>query len=102
MVKQEILTLLEKNDATPEYIIERYKTIADLAERYTDKLRALGELAKMAGLFNTEEKKSEQVTIWAGFSPEQLEGVKKHGEPELIAHVEKTEKTEKDEKGKNN
>ena len=89
MVKQEILTLLEEVDATPEYIIERYKTIADLAERDTDKLGALRDLAKMAGLFNTEDKKSEQVTIWAGFSPEQLEGVKKHGEPEIIAHAEK-------------
>ena len=81
--------MLEEVDATPEYIIERYKTIADLAERDTDKLGALRDLAKMAGLFNTEDKKSEQVTIWAGFSPEQLEGVKKHGEPEIIAHAEK-------------
>ena len=97
MVKQEILTLLEKNDATPEYIIERYKTIADLAERDTDKLRALSDLAKMAGLFNTEETKSEQVTIWAGFSPEQLEGVKKHGNPEIIAHAEKDERDKKEE-----
>ena len=95
MVKEEIITLLEKNDATPEYIIERYKTIADLAERDTDKLRALSDLAKMAGLFNTEDKKSEQVTIWAGFSPEQLEGVKKHGNSEIIAHAEKVEKVKK-------
>ena len=101
MVKQEILTLLEKNDATPEYIIERYKTIADLAERDTDKLRALGDLAKMAGLFNTEDKKSEQVTIWAGFSPEQLEEVKKHGNPEIIAHAETTKKDRKDGKEEN-
>ena len=97
MVSQEIKALLEKNDATPEYIIERYKTISDLAERDTDKLAALRDLAKMAGLFNTEDKKSEQVTIWAGFSPEQLEEVKKHGEPELIAHAEKTEKDTKEE-----
>ena len=97
MVSQEIKALLEKNDATPEYIIERYKTISDLAERDTDKLAALRDLAKMAGLFNTEDKKSEQVTIWAGFSPEQLEEVKKHGEPELIAHAEKNEKDAKEE-----
>jgi hypothetical protein len=89
MVKQEILALLEENEATPKFIIERYKTIADLAERDADKLNALRDLAKMAGLFNTEDKKSEQVTVWAGFSPEQLEGVKKHGKPEIIAHVEK-------------
>ena len=46
----------------------------------------------MAGLFDTEDKKSEQVTIWSGWSPEQLEEVKNNGEPELIAHGEKNEK----------
>ena len=89
MVKQEILTILEDNNATPEYIIERYKTIADMAENDTHKLKALDSLAKMSGLFDNEEKKSEQVTIWAGFSPEQLEEVKKNGKPELIAHAER-------------
>ena len=92
MVKKEILTLLEEYKATPEYIIERYKTIADMAENDTHKLKALDSLAKMAGLFDTEDKKSEQVTIWSGFSPEQLEEVKKHGKPELLAHGEKNEK----------
>ena len=89
MVKKEILTILEDHEATPEYIIERYKTIADMAENDTHKLKALDSLAKMAGLFDTEDRKTEQVTVWAGFSPEQLEGVTKNGEPELIAHAEK-------------
>jgi hypothetical protein len=91
MVKNEILDILKENEATPEYIIERYKTIADMAENDTHKLKALDSLAKMSGLFDVSEKKSEQVTVWAGWSPEQLEGVKKHGEPELIAHAEKDE-----------
>ena len=100
MINEEIMALLEENDTAPDKIIKGYKEIVDRQKgKDSDKLRALSDLAKMAGLFNTEEKKSEQVTIWAGFSPEQLEEVKKHGEPELIAHVEKTEK---DEKGKNN
>ena len=94
MVKQEILARLEENEATPEYIIERYKTIADMAENDTHKLKALDSLAKMAGLFDVGEKKSEQITVWAGFSPEQLEEVKKHGKPELIAHAEKKDKEE--------
>ena len=61
------------------------------AENDNAKLRSLDSLAKISGLFDTEEKKSEQVTIWAGFSPEQLEEVKKHGKPEIIAHAEKDE-----------
>jgi len=51
----------------------------------------------MSGLFDNDEKKSEQVTIWAGFSPEQLEEVKKHGNPQIIAHAETTKENEKEE-----
>jgi hypothetical protein len=89
MIDKQIEEILNEEGVTPNWLIERYKTIADLAESDTAKLRSLDSLSKIAGLFDLGEKKSEQVTIWAGFSPEQLEGVKKHGEPELIAHAEK-------------
>ena len=62
-----------------------------MAESDTAKLRSLDSLAKISGLFDNEQTKSEQVTIWSGFSPEQLEEVKKHGKPELVAHAEKAE-----------
>jgi len=91
MIDKQIEEILNEEGVTPNWLIERYKTIADLAESDTAKLRSLDSLSKIAGLFDLGEKKSEQVTIWAGFSPEQLEGVKKHGEPELIAHAEKNE-----------
>ena len=94
MIDKEILALLEKNGETPEKIIERYTNIADEAEKDSDRLGAIRDLAKMAGLFDKESKKSEQVTIWAGFSPEQLEEVKNHGKPEIIAHAERDEKSE--------
>ena len=90
MIDKQIQELLNEEGATPNWLIERYKTIADLAESDTAKLRALDSLAKISGLFDHGEKKSEQVTIWKGFLPEQLEGVKEHGKPELIAHAEKT------------
>jgi hypothetical protein len=95
MVKQEIREILEKEGVSNEWIIERFKTIADMAENDTHKLKSLDSLAKIAGLFDTDEKKSERLEIWAGFSPEQLEGVKAHGKPELIAHAKK-DKKEKD------
>jgi len=94
MISKEKRMLLDENGVTDGGLIERYKTIADLAENDTHKLKALDSLAKMSGLFDNEEKKSEELTIWAGFSPEQLEGVKKHGEPELIAHAKRNEKEE--------
>ena len=92
MIDKKIQELLNEEGATPNWLIERYKTIADLAENDNAKLRALDSLAKISGLFDHSEKKSEQVTIWAGFSPEQLEEVKKHGKPEIIAHAEKNTK----------
>ena len=92
MVKQEIREILDDEGVTNNWLIERYKTIADLAESDTAKLRSLDSLAKISGLFDTDEAKSEQVTIWRGFLPEQLEGVKKHGKPELIAHAERDKK----------
>ena len=97
MISKEKRILLDEKGVADGWIIERYKTIADLADNDTHKLKALDSLAKMSGLFENEEKKSEELTIWAGFSPEQLEEVKKHGNPEIIAHAETTERYEKEE-----
>ena len=91
MINDEIRKILEEEGVTDNWLIERYKTIADLAESDTAKLRSLDSLARISGLFEQQQTKSEQVTIWSGFSPEQLEEVKNHGKPELIAHAEKTE-----------
>jgi len=90
MIKEEIKKILEEEGVTASYIIERMKTIADLAEQDNVKLRSLESLAKIAGLFDNE-KKQEQLTVWAGFTPEQLESIKKD-EKKLIAHKEKSSK----------
>ena len=97
MIRQEIRAILNEEDVNDNWLIQRYKTIADLAESDTCKLRALDSLARISGLFDIDEKRSEQVTIWAGFSPEQLEEVKKHGNPEIIAHAETAKELEKEE-----
>ena len=92
MISEEKRKKLDDEGVTDNWLIERYKTIADMSENDNAKLKSLDSLSKISGLFDNEEKKSEQVTIWAGFSPEQLEEVKKHGKPELIAHAEKDAK----------
>jgi len=89
MVKEEIKEILNSEGVTPEYIIQKYKDIADISDRDTDRLRSLDALAKMSGLFDTE-KKQEQLTVWAGFSPEQLEAIKNEkSEQNVLAHAEK-------------
>ena len=91
MVKEEIRELLHAEGASPEYIIRLYKDIADISERDSDRLRSLDALAKMSGLFDTE-KKQEQLTVWAGFSPEQLEAIKSDKtEQKVLAHAEREE-----------
>ena len=91
MIDQEKRKKLDAEGVTDNWLIERYKTIPDLAENDNAKLRSLDSLAKISGLFDTEIKKSEQVTIWRGFTPEQLKEVNEHGKPEIVAHAEKNE-----------
>ena len=91
MVKEEIREILNSEGVSPEYIIRLYKDIADISERDSDRLRSLDALAKMSGLFDTE-KKQEQLTVWAGFSPEQLEAIKSDKtEQKVLAHAERKE-----------
>jgi hypothetical protein len=91
MVKEEIREILQSEGVSPEYIIQKYKDIADISERDSDRLRSLDALAKMSGLFDTE-KKQEQLTVWQGFTPEQLEALKNDKvEPKVLAHGERDE-----------
>ena len=91
MVKEEIKEILQTEGVSPEYIIRLYKDIADISERDSDRLRSLDALAKMSGLFDTE-KKQEQLTVWSGFTPEQLEALKSDKkEVEVLAHAEREE-----------
>ena len=88
MVKDEIKKILAEEGISPEWIVAKYKDIADLSDRDTDRLRSLEALAKMAGLFDTE-KKQEQLTVFQGFTPEQMEALSGKKETKLVAHKEK-------------
>jgi hypothetical protein len=91
MVTEEKNKILEEVGATPKFVIERLMTIADVSDRDSDRLNALRDLGKMIGLFDSE-KKQEQLTVWAGFSDEQMEALKGEQKAKLLAHKEKEEK----------
>ena len=74
MVSKEIKDILENEGGSNNYMIQVFKQVADLAERDNDKLRAVENLAKIAGLYETE-KKSEQLTVFAGFTDEQMKAI---------------------------
>ena len=94
MVKEEIREILDEQGVTDNYLIGGYKTLADGGETDNAKLKALDSLAKISGLFDTQEKKTEELTVWAGFTSEQLEGIKgtkglKNGKTQLIGTVKR-------------
>ena len=91
MIDKKIQEVLASEGATPEHIIGGIKTIADVAENDSNKLRAFDILARVSGLYDTQDKKSEQLTVWAGFTPEQLEALN-NGDKKLVAHAEKETK----------
>ena len=88
MIKKETKECLASEGVTPEWIIGKYKTVVDVADKNSDCLRALESLTKIAGLFDTQDTKSEQLTVWAGFTPEQLEALKNE-DKKLVAHAKK-------------
>ena len=97
MIREEIKEILDEEGVTPKYLIRNYKQVADIAEKDTDKLRSLDSLSKISGLFDTQDKKTEELTVWAGFSREQLESIKtggsiEGGKAQLLAKGRKTTK----------
>tara|TARA_R110000824_G_scaffold51753_9_gene144107 strand:- start:937 stop:1701 length:765 start_codon:yes stop_codon:yes gene_type:complete len=91
MVEEEIKNVLQEENVSHNWIISEYKSIVESsAVKDSDKLRSLDSLSKIAGLFNTETKK-EQLTVWSGFTSEQMEALNDGSKTELIAHKEKEE-----------
>ena len=90
MVKEEIQKILNEEGVTPEWIIGKYRDIVALSDSDSNKLRSLESLTKIAGLFDTE-KKQEQLTVFQGFTPEQMEALGGKSETKLVAHKEKDE-----------
>ena len=87
MVSEAIEKVLQEESVSNNWIIAKYRDIVDLAEKDSDKLRSLDSLSKISGLFNTETKK-EELTVWSGFTSEQMEALKDGGKTELIGHKE--------------
>ena len=88
MIKEEVQSALDNVGVSPEYLIERFKDIADISERDSDRLRSLEMLAKISGLFSIDSSK-EQLTVWTGFTPEQLESIKGSNNARVEAHIER-------------
>tara|TARA_R100000458_G_C8277761_1_gene253405 strand:- start:1058 stop:1831 length:774 start_codon:yes stop_codon:yes gene_type:complete len=85
MIREEVRKILDEEGVSDGYIIRQMKSVADLSENDGTRMRSLEALAKISGLFEQEQKGHQELTVWQGFSPEQLKEV---GEPALLAHAE--------------
>ena len=75
LIREEIEKVLNEAEITPLYILEKMKDIIESdVSRDSDKVSLLKELVSIAGMKDTE-KKSESVTVFQGFSPEQLDAI---------------------------
>ncbi len=75
LVKEEIEKVMNEAEITPLYILEKMKDIIEAeSARDSDKVSLLKELVAIAGMRDTE-KKSESVTVFQGFSSDQLDAI---------------------------
>jgi hypothetical protein len=90
LIKEEIEKVMNEAEITPLYILEKMKDIIESdASRDSDKVSLLKELVAIAGMRDTE-KKSESVTLFQGFSPEQLDAIGGNN----VKQIAKAERTE--------
>lgn len=88
LITEEMKSALEKVGVDPEYLLNNSKKIIDNdGARDSDKLRAIETLMKVAGMFPANDKKTESLTVFQGFSREQLEELKS-SDAKAIAHAE--------------
>jgi len=94
LVTEEMKEALDKVGVDPQYLLEKSKYIIDKEEaRDSDKLRAIETLMKVAGMFPAGDKKTESLTVFQGFSQEQLDQLK-NADVKALAHASRENSNE--------
>jgi len=85
LIREEIDKIMNEAEITPLYILEKMKDIIESTNsRDSDKVSLLKELVSIAGMKDTDTK-SESVTVFQGFSAEQLEAIGGGGNKKLAS-----------------
>tara|TARA_B100000029_G_scaffold206875_1_gene204632 strand:+ start:2454 stop:3215 length:762 start_codon:yes stop_codon:yes gene_type:complete len=75
LIREEIDKVLNEAEITPLYLLEEMRAIIDKPDANDrDKLTAVTTLMKISGMMDTE-KKSESITLFQGFTQEQLNAI---------------------------
>jgi len=87
LISKEIEESLSETGISRDYLLLKMKEIIDEEDvKDSDKIRAIELLMKITNMFPSSERKSETLTVFQGFSPEQLEALR-HGRNEMIGEM---------------
>jgi hypothetical protein len=75
LIREEVDKHLNEAEITPKYLLEEMRNVIDKTESSDrDKITALTTLMKISGMMDTE-RKSESITLFQGFTKEQLNAI---------------------------
>ena len=84
LIREEIDKHLSEAEITPKYLLEEMRDIIDKKESSDrDKISAVTTLMKISGMMDTE-KKSESLTVFQGFTKEQLNAIQEPKNKKLL------------------
>jgi hypothetical protein len=84
LIREEIDKHLSEAEITPKYLLEEMRDIIDKKESSDrDKISAVTTLMKISGMMDTE-KKSESLTLFQGFTKEQLNAIQEPKNKKLL------------------
>tara|TARA_R110000787_G_scaffold139116_2_gene252792 strand:- start:5959 stop:6723 length:765 start_codon:yes stop_codon:yes gene_type:complete len=84
LISEEVVKVLSEAEITPLYLLEKMKAVVDNeASQDKDKIQAIKTLMQISGMMETD-KRSESVTLFQGFTKEQLNAIQGGNSKKLI------------------
>jgi len=88
LISQKIEEKMDSLGLSEEWLLDEVREIIEnRGAKDNNKLRALDMLMKIRGMFPTSEQKTESLTVFQGFTPEQLKAIQK-GNTKKLKSVE--------------
>ena len=92
MIREEVDKVLHEAEITPLYLLEKMKSVIDnRGAQDKDKIQAIKTLMQISGMMETD-KRTESVTLFQGFTKEQLDAIQGGNSKKLIEASREVEK----------
>ena len=92
LIREEVDKVLHEAEITPLYLLERMKEVVDNeGSQDKDKIQAIKTLMQISGMMETE-KRTESLTLFQGFTKDQLNAIQGGDSKKLIEASREVEK----------